>query len=313
VPLDRASIKPGQRLRTRWITDLYDLLNGTLTDTDVTLGRNLTVRGALSTVGSVSQVAPGPANVPMTLYGAPSQTANLFEIRDSGSNLLFSVSAAGTITPFRVTDFSAAQHNHGSVAQGGPLVQVLPPGVIMPFGGTVAPTGYLLCDGSLVSRVTFASLFATIGTAYGAGDGATTFAVPDLRSRVPVGSGTGGAGLTNRTNGQVGGEETHVMTVAEMPAHAHTLTDPTHNHTITDPGHVHLYGPGSLILQGNTNGSSNENFLSSGGAGSQTNSATTGLTHAAGSTGITMANTGGTAPPHNNLQPFVATAYIIKT
>lgn len=311
MPLDRANIKSGQRLRTRWITDLYDLLNGTITDTDVTLGRNLTVRGALSTVGSVSQVAPGPNNVPMTVYGAPGQVANLFDVRDSNSNLLFGVSAAGTISPFRVTDFSAAQHNHGSVAQGGPLVQVLPPGVIMPYGGTIAPTGYLICDGSLVSRVVYAALYAVIGTFYGAGDGATTFAVPDLRSRVPVGAGTGGAGLTNRTNGQMGGEETHVLTAPEMPAHNHVLTDPAHNHTVTDPQHYHPYGPGPLSFVGAAGGSSNQSFLASGG-NAYTQNAATGITLGGTVTGITMANTGGTAA-HNNLQPFTTTTFIIKT
>jgi hypothetical protein len=126
MPLDRASIKSGQRLRTRWITDLYDLLNGGITDTDVTLGRNLTVRGALSTVGSVSQVAPGPTNVPFTVIGAPGQSVDLFEVRDSASNLLFAVNAGGTLQPVRISDFSLALHNHTTNAQGGTLTPGAP-------------------------------------------------------------------------------------------------------------------------------------------------------------------------------------------
>lgn len=66
----------------------------------------------------------------------------------------------------------------------------LPAGVIAAYGGAAAPTGWLLCDGSAVSRTTYADLFTAIGTAYGAGDGSTTFNLPDMRGRVPVGKGT---------------------------------------------------------------------------------------------------------------------------
>jgi len=126
MPLDRAAIKPGARLTQRMIGDLYDLLNGTITDTDVILGRNLTVKGALSTIGSVSQVAPGPTNVPFTIYGATGQTANLFEARDSLSNLLFAVGPGGTLQPVRISDFSLAIHNHTTNAQGGTLTPGAP-------------------------------------------------------------------------------------------------------------------------------------------------------------------------------------------
>lgn len=63
-------------------------------------------------------------------------------------------------------------------------------GVILPYAGTSAPTGFLLCDGSAVSRTTYADLYAITGDAYGAGDGSTTFNVPDLRSSFPLGGGT---------------------------------------------------------------------------------------------------------------------------
>lgn len=65
-----------------------------------------------------------------------------------------------------------------------------PIGSIIPFGGTTAPTGFLLCQGQAVSRTTYAELFAVIGTSFGSGDGSTTFNVPDLRESVPVGAGT---------------------------------------------------------------------------------------------------------------------------
>lgn len=72
-----------------------------------------------------------------------------------------------------------------------------PTGAVIGFAGSSAPSGWLLCDGSAVSRTTYADLFTAIGTSYGVGDGSTTFNLPDLRGRVPVGVGQG-SGLTNR-------------------------------------------------------------------------------------------------------------------
>ena len=68
------------------------------------------------------------------------------------------------------------------------VFESLPAGVIIPFAGTSVPTGCLLCNGAVVSRTNYANLFAAIGTLYGAGDGSTTFALPDLRDRVLQGS-----------------------------------------------------------------------------------------------------------------------------
>jgi len=93
-------------------------------------------------------------------------------------------------------------------------------GSISMFAGGSAPDDYLLCDGAAVSRTTYADLFAVIGTTYGAGDGSTTFNVPNLKSRFPVGAGQG-SGLSNYALAATGGEEAHQLTVAEMPAHTH--------------------------------------------------------------------------------------------
>jgi microcystin-dependent protein len=78
---------------------------------------------------------------------------------------------------------------------------IIPSGVIVPFAGTVAPSLWLLCDGTAYSRSTYASLYTAIGTLYGVGDGSSTFNVPDLRGRVPVGAGQGQAveTVTNQT------------------------------------------------------------------------------------------------------------------
>jgi microcystin-dependent protein len=93
-------------------------------------------------------------------------------------------------------------------------------GVILWTTGT-APTNYQLCDGTAISRSTYATLFALVGTTWGVGDGLTTFNVPDLRGRTPIGAGTG-SGLTARTLAGTVGNETHTLSTSEIPSHSHT-------------------------------------------------------------------------------------------
>jgi microcystin-dependent protein len=104
--------------------------------------------------------------------------------------------------------------------------KLVPVGCVMSYAGTTAPGGWLLCDGSAISRTTYATLFGVIGTTFGAGDGSTTFNLPDLRGRVPVGKDNMGGTSANRvtgagTQGATGGAQTHTLSVAEMPSHAH--------------------------------------------------------------------------------------------
>lgn len=97
---------------------------------------------------------------------------------------------------------------------------LMPVGVILPYAGTVAPTGWALCNGAAVSRTTYADLYAVVGTRYGAGNGSTTFNLPDLRGRVPVGK----DGTTNFPEvGATGGAVEHTLTVEQMPSHGHTM------------------------------------------------------------------------------------------
>ena len=98
-----------------------------------------------------------------------------------------------------------------------------PSGSITMHGGSSAPTGWLLCDGTAVSRTTYAALFTIVGTTYGTGNGSTTFNLPDIRGRAPIGAGQG-SGLTNRGLAATGGAETHTLSIAEMPAHTHNYT-----------------------------------------------------------------------------------------
>lgn len=71
------------------------------------------------------------------------------------------------------------------------ISSLIPTGLILPYGGSAAPTNWFLCDGTAKNRVTYATLFAIVGTTFGVGDGSTTFNLPDLRGRMPVGAGTG--------------------------------------------------------------------------------------------------------------------------
>ena len=93
---------------------------------------------------------------------------------------------------------------------------------ILIFAGNFAPRAWKFCDGSLLPISQYEALFSLLGTTYG-GDGQTTFALPDLRGRIPVGTGTG-AGLANVVLGQMAGTESVTLTQAQLPAHAHTMS-----------------------------------------------------------------------------------------
>lgn len=94
-------------------------------------------------------------------------------------------------------------------------------GEIRMFAGNFAPTGWAFCQGQLLPIAQNTALFSLLGTTYG-GDGRTTFALPDLRGRVPVGFGQGPS-LSNRVIGEKFGTETVTLTTAQMPAHSHTV------------------------------------------------------------------------------------------
>lgn len=133
----------------------------------------------------------------------------------------------------------------------------LPAGAIMPYAGAAEPAGWLFCDGRAVSRTTYADLFAAIGTTYGAGDGSTTFNLPNLKGRVPVGFDS--AQVEFDALGEAGGSKTHTLTAAELPSHAHPIggstgnasNDHTHGVNITSGGesadHAHLIDPPNTV------------------------------------------------------------------
>ena len=126
---------------------------------------------------------------------------------------------AGTATFPRAWTAERVAQAIAALAGGG-----VPAGTIIDYAVAAIPAGYLPCDGANVSRSTYATLFAAIGTLWGVGDGSTTFGVPDLRRRTTVGAGGTGTATLGNAVGDTGGAETHTLTIAQMPAHTHTIS-----------------------------------------------------------------------------------------
>lgn len=172
----------------------------------------------------------------------------------------------------------------------------LPSGLVLPYAGSTAPTGYLFCYGQAVSRTTYSDLFAAISTTYGTGDGSTTFNLPDLRGRTVAGQDDMGGSSANRltnqsgglngdTLGATGGSETHTLDITEMAEHSHY------------PNNTNGYNDNSTSIDG----------LSKAGSGFTDASANAGPMTEEDGTAVT----GGQA--HNNVQPTIILNYIIKT
>lgn len=168
---------------------------------------------------------------------------------------------------------------------------LFPPEMLMPVGSVTAyissnaPEGWLNCQGQELYRGDYPKLFAVIGTTYGAGDGSTTFRLPNLAGRVIVGQGSG-SGLTARSMGATGGAETHTLTTGEMPSHSHTTN-----------------------AVGGTLGLMTADGSNTAGGGLDSSAVEPNLYAAPAALTIDSAGTGGA---HNNMQPFAVLNYIIK-
>jgi microcystin-dependent protein len=211
---------------------------------------------------------------------------------------------------------------------------ISPTGSIIIWAGGTAPTHWLLCNGATVSRTTYARLFAAIGTTYGAGDGSTTFAIPNLMGRVPFGKDPDQAEFNSL--GETGGTKTLTIAIANLPAHTHSIdhnhaevtsstdshshsgttsTAGSHTHTVSDAGD----GAVTVGTSGTTTGVANNVFAtrttSSNGSHSHSfststdsHSHTVNLPNFTGTSGSTGS---GTALP--SLPPYIVLNYIIKT
>jgi microcystin-dependent protein len=176
------------------------------------------------------------------------------------------------------------------------------PGMISQYAGTTSPNGWMICDGSEVSRTTYSALYSAIGNSYGSGNGSTTFNLPNLKGRVPVGLDSSQTEFDTR--GETGGSKTSVAPHDHSIAHDHASFSTSdgagnHQHSINDGGHYYIAGGSDFEVgysrQGGTtsfNGAHNHaidvpNF-----------SGTSGAASAAATSG--------------NLQPYIVVNYIIK-
>jgi microcystin-dependent protein len=210
------------------------------------------------------------------------------------------------------------------------------PGIISQFAGSTAPAGYLLCDGAAVSRTTYSSLFATIGTTYGVGNNTTTFNLPNLQNRIPVGK---GPDTEFDTLGETGGAKTVSLSATNIPAHSHTGTTAAeteeHTHgfsTSSDQATLNIHGAGSASViagaAGSSTGSGARSSYRSGGSNipgatsfdawvhTHSHSGTTGgrsATHTHAFTTSSVGGNGAGVDAVNNLQPYIVVNYIIKT
>tara|TARA_R100001509_G_scaffold95334_1_gene55409 strand:+ start:2186 stop:2803 length:618 start_codon:yes stop_codon:yes gene_type:complete len=202
--------------------------------------------------------------------------------------------------------YEATKYNFTSNNLAGSLGnQTVATGTIVPWTVSSAPTGYLECDGSAVSRSTYSALFALIGTTYGAGDGSSTFTLPDLKDRVVYGKSssvaiadTGGSATVSPAGTNSG----TALTEAMMPKHFHLMLGPNN---VTSPQGS---GSSSGIYGGGTPDDNTQAYgtYSTGGSassGSQTTGTANGDTHTHTFSGSSQ----------STLQPFLCLKFMIKT
>lgn len=197
-------------------------------------------------------------------------------------------------------------------------------GSIVPFTGSALPNGYLLCDGSSVSRTTYADLFSVIGTEFGSGDGSTTFNIPDLTGRLAIGQ------SNEHLFASSGGEETHALETDEIASHLHSV--PAHGHSndiaFKTPELTHSITTQPSFTYTRCNSTSNNGVR-------QTGKSYTGRTNASMSraTNVAIADhpatectmsggvtdcpafeteTTGNGDAHNNMMPYIALVFLIQ-
>jgi len=181
----------------------------------------------------------------------------------------------------------------------------VPIGGLIPYIGSTAPnSSFVLPYGQAVSRSTYSTLFGMVNTAFGVGDGSTTFGLPDFRGRIIAGKDDMGGSAASRLTstyfgtsaavlGAVGGSESHTLTSAQMPTHSHGVNESAHTHGVTGGNGTPWVGGVGSSAQGGSTFAMN------------TGSITPALT------GITIQNAG-SGGAHNNVQPTIICNYILR-
>lgn len=255
----------------------------------LTVGTNATVGGAIvvTGTGSVTGNLSTAGNLSSTSSRTSVSTATGALVLSGGAGIAGNLHVGGTI----VTPTMPSGTSNTAVATTA-FVQTnsLPTGSLMMWPTVTAPTGYLLCNGTAISRTTYAALFAIIDTTFGVGDNSTTFNLPNYNNRVPVGAG----GLY--AVGASGGSK-DAVTVSHTHTATSTVTDPGHNHGLTRAGNPDLFSSSpNAAYRADPNGNAP-------------------IFNWTANTGVTVATTvssTGSSGTDANMQPYLAIYYIIK-
>ena len=254
----------------RWTIGDETFVSGSLVADNITIDGNAIT--STDTDGDITVTPNGTGSAVVSQLKLGTSTVPVNDIKDEDD--LSSNSDSALATQQSIKAYIDSQ-----------LTAAVPAGTVVPYAGTQAPTGWLICDGKSYHSTAKAALYTAIGTTYGQG-GTDTFRVPDLRGRVVAGKNnmgdqgdanlitTGGAGFNGDTLGATGGSETHALSLQEMPRHRHTAN-----------------------------------------TGSATNSLDSGTfvgDDVAGHTGYAGGQNDNTTKPHNNVQPTIILNYIIK-
>ena len=267
--------------------------------------------GVSCAAGTTSSVAYAQANDPNTGMYFPASDQWGFVAGGTAvlTGMSSGVSVTGTCAISSTLAVTGAVTMSNTLAVTGDITHhgqpIVPIGSVVDFASDPAPNGWLLCFGQAISRTTYSALFAVLGMTYGAGDGSTTFNLPDLRGRVVAGQDDMGGSSANRltnqsgglngdTLGATGGSEVHTLTTAQLAAHAHAVSDPGHTHNLTNA----------------------TNVARSGGAGVQASAGSgyiaSNISVDGAATGVTVGSNG-SDEAHNNVQPTIILNKIIYT
>jgi microcystin-dependent protein len=283
--------------------------NENYADIGAEITNSVAVDGQSTMTGSL-KAANGTLAVPSYTFGSDTDTG-FYRV---GANSIGVAIGAVSVALWDSGGFGiVGAVNATTVKQGG--FQLIPPGIMLDYAGSTAPDGWLLCYGQNVSRTTYSALFAIIGTTYGAGDGSTTFTMPDCRGRVRAGKdnmGGSAAGLLTATYfgaadgalgttlGAKGGSQAHTLAASQIPS----ITSANASQTINTTTQTIVFkSAGVVVTIGNPGGSDADGVQP--GTGSLGSVTTTGVN----SITATSNNTGGL--PHNNVQPTIIVNTII--